>query len=54
MDSANTTTTFNHKLIVKGASCVDGFLTILLDNVVTRNNRKKERKYVSESTGKTY
>jgi len=39
MDSAKTTT-FNNKIIAKGASQVDGVLTLLLDNVVTRNSRK--------------
>jgi len=51
MDSAKITTTFNNKTIVKGELCMDGFITLPLDNVVTRISRKK--KYVSEFTRKT-
>jgi len=41
MDSAKITTTFNNKIIAKGASCMDGFITLPLDNFVTRIIRKK-------------
>ena len=40
MDSAKITTTFNNKIILKGASCVDEFLTHILDNAITINSRK--------------
>ena len=41
MDFAKKTTTFNNKIIVKGASEVDGFLTLLLDNAITKKKRQK-------------
>ena len=40
MDSVKITTTFNNEIIVKGESCMDGFLKLPLDNVVTRISRK--------------
>lgn len=52
MDSEKITTTFNNKIIAKGATSVDGFLTLILDNVVTRISKKKT-KYISEFTRKT-
>lgn len=36
MYSKKITTTLNNIIIVKGASCLDGFLTLPLENVVTK------------------
>ena len=36
MDSKKITTTLNNIIIVKGASCMDGFLTLPLENVVMK------------------
>ena len=42
MDSEKITTTSNNIIIVKGASCMDGFLTLPLENVVTKLAEKSK------------
>lgn len=51
MDSEKVTTTLNNITIVKGASCVDGFLTLLLENIATKLAEKT--KHGNEFTRKT-
>jgi len=51
MDSAKITTTFNNKINVKGALCMDGILTLPLDNFVTIISRKT--KYENDFTRNT-
>ena len=51
MDSEKITTTSNNIIIVKGESCMDGFLTLPLENVVTKLEKKS--KHGNEFTRKT-
>ena len=51
MDSEKITTTSNNIIIVKGASCMDGFLTLPLENDVTKLAEKT--KHGNEFTRKT-
>ena len=51
MDSEKITTTLNNIIIVKGASCTDGFLTLPLENVVMKLTEKT--KHGNEFTRKT-
>ena len=51
MDSVKTTTAFNNIVIVKGASCMDGFLTLPLENDVKKLAEKT--KHGNEFTRKT-
>ena len=46
MDFVKTTTAFNNTVIVKGASCVDGFLTLPLENAVTKLVEKHNMKMI--------
>ena len=51
MDSKKITTTSNNIIIVRGASCVDGFLTLPLENDV--NKLAEKTKHGNEFTRKT-
>ena len=51
MDSEKITTTSNNIVIVKGASCMDGFLKLPLENVVIKLVEKT--KHGNEFTRKT-
>ena len=46
MDSIKITTAFNNIVIVKGESCMDGFLTLPLENAVTKLVEKHNMKMI--------